>query len=341
MRGGLEAQAGVDDVALQRVGGGHLQRGGGHDGVKLGGAHALLAGGDLLEGLEHRLDILVGEAVAESFHVLHDSGLVVAGGEHDALDGLGDRAGERGCLGAVIAAQACDLAHGALELGHAHLALGVQDVGLGGKDAGEVVERDDAHGVGRGLDDGGARHDAGHGAGVCHVEVVAARDAQVDVLELGRGLVQVGDELGELLGEHGACGIADGDGLGADSHHGLDDLGQVGHVGAGGVDGHELDVVGELGAFRHRLSGVGDQRVALLALDVLHAGGAHGRFHLQTDALRALRGVPNGLDAALVHLDRHGERAILHQRGDGLDAQAVNLGGLDALDLDGANAYTV
>ena len=170
--------------------------------------------------------------------------------------------------------------HGALQLGHAHLALSAQGVCLGGKDAGHVVQRDDAHGVGRGLDDGGAGHDAGHGAGVGHIKVITARDAQVDVLELGRCLVQVGDELGELLGEHGAGRIADGDRLGAGGDHGVDDAGQIGHVGAGGVDGHELDVVGELGALRHRIGGVGDQRVGLLALDVLHAGGADGRFHL-------------------------------------------------------------
>ena len=221
------------------------------------------------------------------------------------------------------------------------MTLGAQRVGLRGEDPGHVVERDDAHGIGRGLDQGGTGHDTGNGASIGHVEVVAAGDAQVDVLELGRSLVEVGDELGELLGKHGAGGVAHRDRLGAGLDHGVNDLGQVGDVGTGGVDGDELDVVGKLGALGNGRGGVGDERVGLPALDVFHARGAHGGLDLQADALRTLCGAPDRLDALVVHLHRHGKRAVLHQGGDGLDAQAVYLGGLDALDLDGAHTDTV
>ena len=271
MGGRLEAQTGVDDVALEDIGGRHLQGSGCNDCVELGRAHALLIGGDFLERFEHRGGVLVGEAVAQTLDILHDGVLVVACSEHDSLDRFGNGAGELGRLGAVLAAQARDLVHGALELGHADVALGVQSVGLCREDPRHIVERDDAHGVGRRLDQGGACHDARNGAGVCHVEIVAARNAQLDFSKLGSGLEEVADELGELFGQHGARGVAHDHRLGAGAGNGLDDLRQIGNIGAGGVDGHELDVVGERGALGNGTGGVVDERVGLLALDVFHA----------------------------------------------------------------------
>ena len=221
------------------------------------------------------------------------------------------------------------------------MALGTQGVGLRGENPGHVVERDDAHGIGRGLDQRGTGHDTGNGASIGHVEVIAAGNAQVDVLELGRSLVEVSDELGELLGKHGAGGVAHRNRLGAGLDHGVDDLGQVGNIGAGGVDGDELDVVGQLSALGNGRGDVGNERVGLAALDVLHTRGAHGCLDLQANALCALCCAPDRLDALVVHLHRHSKRAVLHQRGDRLDAQTVYLGGLDALDLDGAHTDTV
>ena len=205
------------------------------------------------------------------------------------------------------------------------MALGVQSVGLRREDSRHIVERDDAHRVGRRLDQGSACHDARNSASVCHVEVVAARNTQLDFGKLGSGLEKLANELGELLGQHGARGVAHGHRLGAGAGNGLDDLRQIGNIGAGGVDGHELDVVGESGALGNGCGGVVDERVGLLALDVLHARGAHRSLDLQADMLRALRGAPNRLDALIVHLHRHGERAVLHEGGDRLDSQAVHL----------------
>ena len=221
------------------------------------------------------------------------------------------------------------------------MALGVQCVGLRGEDSRYVVERDNAHGVGRRLDQGSACHDAGNGAGVRHIEIIAARNTQIDFGKLGSSLEKVADKLGELLRQHGARGVAHGHRLGAGAGDGLDDLRQIGNVSAGGVDGDELDVVGELGALGNGTGGVVDERVCLLALDVFHGGRAHRSLDLQADALRALRGAPNRLDTLIVHLHRNGERAVLHQGGDRLDSQAVHLRGLDTLDLDSGDADTV
>ena len=142
---------------------------------------------------------------------------------------------------------------------------------------------------------------------------------------MGSSLEEVADELGELFGQHGTRGVAHGHRLGAGAGDGLDNLRQIGNIGAGGVDGDELDVVGERGALGNGCGGVVDERVCLLALDVFHGGRAHRGLDLQADALRALRGVPNRLDALIVHLHRHGERAVLHQGGNRLDSQAVHL----------------
>ena len=76
-------------------------------------------------------------------------------------------------------------------------------------------------------------------------------------------------------------------------------------------------------------------------VDVFHLGGADGSLDLQAGVLGLGKGAPDELCVLGAELDGNGERAVLDERRERLDAQRVDLRLLDALDLDGRDAEVV
>ena len=173
-----------------------------------------------------------------------------------------------------------------------------------------------------------ARLDAGEGVRDGHAEVVVTVDGEVDVLRADDVLTQKADQLRHLLRRGVADGIGDvqrrrtrRDGVGVA-------LGEEGVVGAGRVLGGELDV---------RALGVGvadhlrDRREHLLARHaqlVLHVDVARGKEDVDAGMPGLLHRVPRGVDVALRAAGEGGDRCVLHDGGDRLDALEVH-GGRD------------
>ena len=118
-------------------------------------------------------------------------------------------------------------------------------------------------------------------------------------------------------------------------------LAQVILVGAGGVFGDEFDVGAERGGRGDRLLDRVEHRRGLLMVDVLHLRGAHRRHDLQARVLGFGQAFPDLVDVFPVELDRNGEHRVGHDRGDRLDAEAVDLGLFVAFDFDHGNGQSV
>ena len=263
------------------------------------------------------------------------------GGQEDVAGVLPDAVVEGGVLAAAGAAHPGDPLGDALHLGSPDGAGGVVVFALGGEDLGHVGQGDVVQPVGGGLDLRRAVADGGEGAGVGHGQLVGAADAQHHILQLGHALVQAADEGGELVGEHGTGGVADGDGLRARGDGGPDGVVQEGGVASRCVVGDELGVSTEGGAGGDGFPDGSEHGVGLLVEQVLHLNGTDGGHHLEPGLLCLLQGVPGDLDAP--GIQRHGHRhdALPDRGSHGLDPQGIDLCLNDGLELDDIHAQLV
>ena len=334
MGGGRDGVAGGDHIPFQHIGRGDLHGGGGHDGVQLPGGDLLLFGGDGLECLVDLVQVLLAQVVAQVQHRLGHGGGVIVGGQEQTAVVILDTVVEGGAFLAAGLAHPGDLAGDALHLGGLKTTVGVVDVALGLQDLGHIGQGDQIQPVGGGLDLPGTVADGGEGAGIGHGQVIGAGDAETNRGKLGDVGVQVPEEGGELVGEHGTGGVADGDGLHACGNGGGEDLIEEGPVAPGGVVGHEFHVGAEGQAVGDGLPDGLDHGRRLLVVQVLHLNGADGGADLQSRMPGVLQCVPGGLDALGVQGDGDRNGAALDGGGHGFDPQGVDLGLDDGFQLD-------
>jgi hypothetical protein len=342
----------------------------GHDRLQVGVGHPRLAVGDLLEADEGPVQGVAGQVEAElgqgvgdrvaagvlaeddlgagvadldrvhdlvgvpvgQHAVLVDAGLVGEGvGPHHALVGLHRVAGQQ----ADQARGAGDLArvHGA---GVAHGgAVGAQHHGdlLHGAVAGPLADAVDGH-----LDLAGARPHGRDRRGDRDAEVVVAVHAPDHVAGPWYLLLEPGDQLGELVGQHVADRVRHVDG-GRPGRDGRPvDLLEEGRVRAGGVLGRELHVRGVGAGPLDRRRGPGQDLRRGHAQLVLHVDGAGGDEGVDAEALGRGQRVAGPVHVLGPGPGQGGDDRPLDPPGHGLDGFEVAHRGLREAGLDHVDA---
>ena len=203
MSAGGNGVAAVDDILVQLIGGGHLKRHAGNDGIQLAGGYMFLFGGDGLEGLVYLGVVLVAQGVAQLFHRFAYGGKIIVHAQHHA--GRIRHGGYTAIVGRFLAAcgaEPFNLGGDAPDLGVAYVAAKIKAVAAAFEDGGDIAQGGDIAGAGNRLDFVCARADGGDGAGSGHGERVGAQHAQPDIGQFGHVGFDAADKGRKFLREH-------------------------------------------------------------------------------------------------------------------------------------------
>ncbi len=274
---------------------------------------------------------LVGERVGHHA-VLVDAGLVREGVGAD--DGLVGRAAEADELGEHLT--------GREELVHLDIAGVGELVAPDHEGGGDLFEGCVAGALADAVDGAlglaGSGVDAGKGVGDGHAEVVVTVGGEDDILRAGDLGEEHAEGGGVLLGRGVADGVGDVDGGGAGLDGDGDDLDEEVGVGAGGVFGGELDVVGEGAGEANGLGGLvkslgaGDLQ---LGLEVQVGGGEEG---VDAGFFGGLNGAGGGFDVLALAAGEGGDAGAPDLAGDRADGVGVTLAGNGKAGLDDVDA---
>ena len=241
-----------------------------------------------------------------------------------------------------------DLRHqlgGGHDLGGVDAGLDREDVGAGAHRHDDLLERGVAgtfaEAVDRALDLAGARAHRGQRVGHGQPEVVVAMHRPHYLVRVGHALDQRAYGGGELLGHVVAHGVGHVDGLRAGVDHGLEDADQKVDLGATGVFGGELDVVGVFARPADRLDRLRDDLVGRHAQLLLHVDRAGGDEGVDAPARRRADGLAGAADVVLVGARQRTDGGLLDRLGDRAHRLEVAVGGGGEAGLDDVHAHTL
>jgi hypothetical protein len=263
---------------------------------------------------------LVGEGVGHHA-VLVDAGLVGEGVGSDY--GLVGRTAEADELGEQLA--------GGVELIHLDV-VGVGElVAADHEGGGDLFEGSVAgtlaDAVDGALDLSGSALDAGERVGYGHAEVVVAVGGEDDVFDAGHLGEEHAEGGGVLVGRGVTDGVGDVDGGGSGLDGDGDDLDEEVGVGAGGVLGGELDVVGEgageADGFGGLMEGLGAGDLEL-GFEVEVGGGEEG---VDAGFIGRLDCMGGGFDVLALSTGERGDAGAADLAGDSADGVGVALAG--------------
>ena len=244
-------------------------------------------------------------------------------------------------LAAAGLAHPCDLADDAAQLCHMDGADCVKAAAPSTDEPGDIGKVRRIHRIGRHLDLRSAAAGGSDGTGICHGQFIGAGYTQVHHAQGGNQLIDLFDEGGKLVGQHGAGSIAQGNGSSTGLDGGGNSLSKERRITAACIIGYEFHIGADFLAGSHGIGDGGKHRIGLFVEQIFHLHGADRSADLQSGMLCNAQGIPCLLHTFPAQRHRNRHSAALHGHGNGLDPQRIDLGIFNTLQLDHGNTQLI